>query len=264
MKKIRILLADDHNLIRRGLRLVIEQQPDLAVVGEASDGREAVSLAASLKPEVAVLDIGMPNLNGIEAAKQITEGESGAAVVILSMYSERKDVLHSEGAEIGSSWLPLERFGRNPIWCARYIQWPMANLFQPNGQPRAAGGLHAEAATNRRRKFGHDLLTPRERRVLQLIAEGESQTKKSPSMLNLSVYTVETHRGNPDGKAKVKRGSGANSVCGSKRDYLLKSPNPHSFPTCCRPSALNHISFSEIAVTQSRGNKIPTGWETRK
>src|SRR6202043_1679310 len=88
MKKIRILLADDHSLIRRGLRLVIEQQPDLAVVGEASDGREAVSLAASLKPDVAVLDIGMPNLNGIEAAKQITEGESGAAVVILSMYSD--------------------------------------------------------------------------------------------------------------------------------------------------------------------------------
>ena len=69
MKKIRILLADDHTLMRRGLRLVIEQQPDLVVVGEARTDEQAVSLAASLKPEVAVLDIGMPNLNGIEAAQ---------------------------------------------------------------------------------------------------------------------------------------------------------------------------------------------------
>ena len=80
MKKIRILLADDHTLIRSGLRLLVEQQPDLAVVGEAEDGRAAVALAASLKPDVAVLDIGMPNLNGIEAAKQITEGKSGEFV----------------------------------------------------------------------------------------------------------------------------------------------------------------------------------------
>src|SRR5258706_404224 len=95
MKKIRILLADDHTLIRGGLRLIIEQHPDLSVVGEAEDGRQAVALAASLKPDVAVLDIGMPNLNGIEAAKQITEGDSGAAVVVLSMHRDETYILRA-------------------------------------------------------------------------------------------------------------------------------------------------------------------------
>jgi len=99
MKKIRILLADDHNLIRRGLRLVIEQQPDLAVVGEASDGREAVSLAASLKPEVAVLDIGMPNLNGIEAAKRMIEAKPSTRVVFLTVEKDR-DTCHA-ALEVG-------------------------------------------------------------------------------------------------------------------------------------------------------------------
>ena len=73
MKSIRVLLADDHKLIRAGLRLVVDQQPDLSVVGEADDGRQAVELAKSLKPDVVVMDIGMPNLNGIEAARQIGE-----------------------------------------------------------------------------------------------------------------------------------------------------------------------------------------------
>src|SRR5271170_769922 len=95
MKKIRILLADDHTLIRGGLRLLVEQQPDLVVVGEAEDGRQAVAMADSLKPDVAVLDIGMPNLNGIEAAKQITEGESHAAVVILSMHADETYILRA-------------------------------------------------------------------------------------------------------------------------------------------------------------------------
>ena len=95
MRKIRILLADDHTLIRRGLRLLVEQQPDLVVAAEAEDGRQAVALAASMKPDVAVLDIGMPNLNGIEAAQQITAGESGAAVVILSMHSDESYILRA-------------------------------------------------------------------------------------------------------------------------------------------------------------------------
>ena len=81
MKKIRILLADDHQLMRSGLRLLIEQQPDLTVVGEAADGREAVALAKSLRPDVAVMDISMPNLNGIEAAHQITQSHPEIAEI---------------------------------------------------------------------------------------------------------------------------------------------------------------------------------------
>src|SRR2546429_2974200 len=95
MKKIRILLADDHQLMRSGLRLLIEQQPDLTVVGEAADGREAVALAKSLRPDVAVMDISMPNLNGIEAAHQITQSHAETAVIVLSMHPDESYVLRA-------------------------------------------------------------------------------------------------------------------------------------------------------------------------
>jgi two-component system, NarL family, response regulator NreC len=95
MKKTRILLADDHQLMRSGLRLLIEQQPDLTIVGEAGDGREAVALANSLRPDVAVMDISMPNLNGIEAAHQITQGHAEIAVIVLSMHPDESYVLRA-------------------------------------------------------------------------------------------------------------------------------------------------------------------------
>src|SRR5208283_1233081 len=98
MNPIRVLLADDHKLMRAGLRLVVDQQPDLSVVGEADDGRQAVDLARSLKPDVVVMDIGMPNLNGIEAARQIGEMGPGAAVVMLSMHSDESYVLRALSA----------------------------------------------------------------------------------------------------------------------------------------------------------------------
>jgi len=92
---IRIILADDHAVMRRGLRLVLEQQEDFEVIGEAADGREAVRLAESLKPDVAVLDITMPNLNGIEAAFQISAKEPGVAIVVLSMHADEGYVLRA-------------------------------------------------------------------------------------------------------------------------------------------------------------------------
>ena len=95
MRQIRVLLADDHKLIRSGLKLVIQQQADLVVVGEADDGRQAVELARSAKPDVVVMDIGMPNLNGIEACYQITQGNPSAAVVMLSMHADESYVLRA-------------------------------------------------------------------------------------------------------------------------------------------------------------------------
>jgi two-component system, NarL family, response regulator NreC len=200
MKKIRILLADDHNLIRSGLRLVIEQQPDLAVVGEASDGREAVTLAASLKPDVAVLDIGMPNLNGIEAAKQITEGASGAAVVILSMYSDETYILRA--LKSGARGYLLKDSAESDLVRAIHSVAEGKSFFSPT-----VSRVLLEDYTRKLQRTGgessYDLLTPREREVLQLIAEGKSN-KEVADMLNLSVYTVETHRGNLMEKLKLR------------------------------------------------------------
>src|SRR5271165_130577 len=95
MRKIRIVLADDHKLMRSGLRVLLEQQQDFTVIGEASDGREAVALVNSQKPDVLVMDIGMPNLNGIEAAGQITEDHPEISIVMLSMHSDESYVLRA-------------------------------------------------------------------------------------------------------------------------------------------------------------------------
>jgi two-component system response regulator NreC len=200
MKKIRVLLADDHNLIRHGLRLVVEQQPDLVVVGEAGDGRHAVSLATSLKPNVAVLDIGMPNLNGIEAAKQITEGESGTAVVILSMYSDETYILRALKA--GARGYLLKDSAEADLVRAIRSVAEGKSFFSPT----VSRVLLEDYMRKLQRTGGessYDLLTPREREVLQLIAEGKSN-KEVADVLNLSVYTVETHRGNLMGKLKLK------------------------------------------------------------
>jgi two-component system, NarL family, response regulator NreC len=200
MRKIRVLLADDHTLIRRGLRLVIEQHPDLTVVGEAEDGRQAVSLATSLKPDVAVLDIGMPNLNGIEAAKQITEGASGAAVVILSMYSDETYILRALKAGArgyllkDSAESDLERAIRSVAGGKSFFSPTVSKVLLEDYMRK----LQRTGGEN-----SYDLLTPREKEILQLVAEGKSN-KEVAEVLKLSVYTVETHRGNLMEKLKLK------------------------------------------------------------
>jgi two-component system, NarL family, response regulator NreC len=192
MRKIRILLADDHTLIRRGLRLLVEQQPDLVVAAEAEDGRQAVALAASTKPDVAVLDIGMPNLNGIEAAKQISEGESGAAVVILSMHADESYILRALKA--GARGYLLKDSAESDLVRAIHAVAEGKSFFSPT----VSKVLLEDYVRKLQRTGGedsYDLLTPREREILQLIAEGKSN-KEIANMLNLSVYTVETHRAN--------------------------------------------------------------------
>jgi DNA-binding NarL/FixJ family response regulator len=200
MRKIRVLLADDHNLMRRGLRLVIEQHSDLVVVGEAEDGRQAVSQADALKPDVAVLDIGMPNLNGIEAAKQITEGESGAAVVILSMYSDETYILRALKAGArgyllkDSAEADLERAIRAVAGGKSFFSPTVSKVLLEDYMRK----LQRTGGEN-----SYDLLTSREKEILQLVAEGKSN-KDVADMLSLSVHTVETHRGNLMEKLKLK------------------------------------------------------------
>jgi DNA-binding NarL/FixJ family response regulator len=200
MKKIRILLADDHTLIRSGLRLLAEQQPDLVVVGEAEDGRQAVAMAAALKPDVTVLDIGMPNLNGIEAAKQITEGESRAAVVILSMHADETYILRALKA--GARGYLLKDSTESDLARAIRAVAEGKSFFSP-----AVSKVLLEDYVRKLQRTGgedsYELLTPREREILQLIAEGKSN-KDVANLLHLSVYTVETHRANIMEKLKLK------------------------------------------------------------
>jgi len=200
MKKIRVLLADDHTLMRRGLRLIVEQQPDLVVVGEAEDGRQAVALSASVKPDVAVLDIGMPNLNGIEAAKQITDVESGAAVVILSMHADETYILRALKA--GARGYLLKDSAESDVVRAIRSVAEGKSFFSP-----AVSKVMLEDYVKKLQRTGsedsYDLLTPREREILQLVAEGKSN-KEVANLLHLSVYTVETHRANIMEKLKLK------------------------------------------------------------
>jgi DNA-binding NarL/FixJ family response regulator len=190
MKSIRVLLADDHKLIRAGLRLVVDQQPDLSVVGEADDGRQAVELAKSLKPNVVVMDIGMPNLNGIEAARQIGEMDPGAAVVMLSMHSDEGYVLRALSA--GARAYLLKDSATTDLVQAIRAVVEGKSFFSP-----AVSKVLLQDYIRKLQRSGaedsYDLLSPREREVLQLVAEGKSN-KEVASLLHLSVYTVETHR----------------------------------------------------------------------
>ena len=200
MRKIKILFADDHTLIRGGLRLIVEQQPDMMVVGEAEDGRQAVTLAVSLNPDVAVLDIGMPNLNGIEAAKQITQAEPKTAVVVLSMHRDETYILRALKAGV-RGYLLKDSAESDLVRAIRAVA-EGKSFFSP-----AVSKVLLEDYMRKLQRTGaedsYDLLTPREREILQLVAEGKSN-KEIASALNLSVYTVETHRANIMEKLKLK------------------------------------------------------------
>ena len=189
---VRILLADDHVVMRRGLRLVLEEHPDFEVVGEASDGREAVALASEVKPDVAVLDVGMPNLNGIEAARQICAAVPAASVVMLSMHSDEGYVLRALKAG-ARGYLLKESAESDLINAVRSVSQGKA-YFSP-AVSRMLLEDYMRQLQDRDVEDSYELLTSREREVLQMVAEGNS-SKDIANVLNLSLYTVETHRSN--------------------------------------------------------------------
>ena len=189
---IRIIVADDHAVMRRGLRLILEQQVDFQVLGEANDGREAMSMAESLKPDVAVLDITMPNLNGIEAARQISAKHPGVAIVILSMHADEGYVLRALKAG-ARGYLLKESPEADFIQAVRAVS--EGNAFFSPAVSRMLVEDYVRQLQDKDIEDSYELLTPREREILQLIAEGKSN-KDVANLLNLSLYTVETHRGN--------------------------------------------------------------------
>jgi len=187
---IRILLADDHTVMRNGLRLLLERQPNLQVVGEASDGREAVEMAAQAKPDVAVIDVAMPHLNGVEAARQIAARSPQTAIAILSMHSDESYVIRSLKA--GARAYLLKDSAEADLIAAIHAITQGKSFFSP-----AVRKILKEDYVHQLAEMGaedsYELLTNREREVLQLVAEGKSN-KEVANLLNLSLYTVETHR----------------------------------------------------------------------
>jgi two-component system, NarL family, response regulator NreC len=192
MTPVRIVLADDHTIMRHGLRLVLERQPDFAVVGEANNGREAIDIVVRENPDVAVMDIGMPLLNGIEAAKRIAEERVKTAVVILSMHSDESYILKALRAG-ARGYLLKDSAEIDLIQAIRAVSVGKA-FFSP-----AVSSVLADDYLRQMRQQGvedpYELLTARERELLQLIVELKS-TKDIAGLLGISPRTIDTHRGN--------------------------------------------------------------------
>lgn len=192
VKKIRILLADDHNVMRKGLRLLLESQPGFSVVGEASDGRQAVEQAEATKPDVVVLDIAMPRLSGTEAAQRISELLPGTSVIILSMHSDEGYVMRALKA--GAKGYLLKDAAEGDLVEAIQAVGNGKTFFSSEISKMLVEDYVREIRT-RGVEDSYELLTSREREILHLLAEGKSN-KDIASALNLSPYTVETHRRN--------------------------------------------------------------------
>jgi len=192
MKPIRILLADDHTVMRRGLRLLLESQPEFTVVAEAADGRQAVEQAEATQPDVAVVDIAMPNLSGIEAAQRMSAAHPQIAIVILSMHSDESYVLRALKA--GAKGYLLKDSAEGDLIEAIKAVHRGKTFFSPEITKMLVADYVQEIRA-RGAEDSYDLLTSREREILQLLAE-RKQNKEIAQALNLSPYTIETHRRN--------------------------------------------------------------------
>ena len=192
MIKTRILVADDHGIVRKGLRFLLDRQPGMEVVGEASDGREAVKLCEELLPNVVIMDVAMPQLNGIDAAAQIIKSDPGTGIVMLIMYADEAYLIRA--LSVGAKGYLLKDSAEADI--VRAVQ--AVSQGRPFFSPQIAQSLleeYVRTLQQRGLQDTYDLLTEREREVLQLLAEGRSN-KEVATILDLSTYTVETHRTN--------------------------------------------------------------------
>lgn len=184
--KIRILLADDHAVVRHGFRMILDAQSDMEVVGEVSNGREAVEVATEIQPDIVVMDVTMPELNGIEATRRISSAAPRTRVLALSMHKD--SVYVREILRAGARGYLLKDSGEGDLLSAVRAVAKGEGFLSP-GVSEAVLSDYRKHVTN-----PIDLLTSREREVLQLIAEGKTN-KDIAVALSLSVYTVEAHRG---------------------------------------------------------------------
>ena len=203
MKHIRILLADDHTVVRKGLRLLLESQPEFQVIADAANGREAVAMAEEHKPDVVVMDVAMPTLNGIEAARQISMRLPYCAVVFLSMHSDESYVL--KALKAGARAYLLKDSAEHDLINAVKAVSVGKSFFSP-AISRMLVEDYMRQMQERKLEDSYELLTTREREVLQLLAEGKNN-KDVAGILNLSLYTVETHRSNIFQKLNLHSGA---------------------------------------------------------
>lgn len=201
MRKLRILLADDHTLVRSGIRALLEAQPDIEVVGEADDGREALRLARELIPDIAIIDIAMPELNGIDTLRQIFEACPNIKVLACSMYSDLPYIVQS--LRLGACGYLMKNSAKDDL--IRAVQAAKAGkcFLSLDATTQLVEGF-VRKVDNEETK---DSLTSREREILQLIAEGKTN-KEIANILHLSLKTVETHRTNLMRKLQVKEVTG--------------------------------------------------------
>ncbi len=190
MDRIRILLADDHIVVRDGLRVLLERQPDFEIVGEAADGIEAVRLSEDTTPDVVLMDIAMPLLNGIEATRRIASRCPKTAVVILSMHYDESYILRSLKAG-ARGYLVKDSAKADLIHGIRAVH--EGRSFLSPKVSRILQDDHMRQLESKGLDDSYDLLTDREREILQLVAEGRTN-KEIANLLNISPYTIDTHR----------------------------------------------------------------------
>jgi two-component system response regulator NreC len=189
---LRVLIADDHGVVRKGLRLLLQQYPEIEVVGEAANGREVVQQASELNPNVILMDVAMPVLNGIEAAEQIRRANDQIGVIMLTMHADEGYLLRALNAGV-RGYLLKESAEEDLLRAVRAVS---------QGKPFFSPAITQTLLEDYMRVLkqeglsdSFELLTTREKEVLQLLAEGKTN-KETAYILNLSVYTVESHRTN--------------------------------------------------------------------
>jgi DNA-binding NarL/FixJ family response regulator len=188
---IRILLADDHTVVREGMRALLERQTDMTVVAEAADGRDSVRLAEEECPDVVVMDVAMPGMNGIEATRRILAACPRTGIVILSMHQDESYVLRSLKAG-AKGYLLKDSPQADVVAAIRAVA--QGRSFLSRKISRMLQEDYVQELESQGLEDSYDLLTDREREILQLLAEGRAN-KEVANLLNIGVTTVETHRG---------------------------------------------------------------------
>lgn len=238
MSNFRILIADDHEIVRQGIRALIESHPGWEICAEAVDGREAVQKAVELKPDLIALDIGMPNMNGLDAAREILQENPKARILFLTIYDT--DQAAKTAIQIGAKGLILKSDAARELVGAIEVIQRNSTYFSPQMNQSGIGS----DLRGSRRSLEKETLTPRESQVIKLLAEGKS-TKDVASLLSLSVKTAETHRSNIMGKLGLH--SVSELVLYAVRNNIVQTTDPEPPSDTENPNETDAVSDPHAA-----------------